>query len=298
MQRFSARHTHPQRSPHDSSMHFAHHIKSLLRQVRTPTARFFYAFTLVNLLIVVCYQTVSTCQSSICWSMRSPPCFVVTIPKHERRAKRVVHLFKKYAQLDLRLFYGVNGNVLYQAITGQRLLPGELGLRDSMKNLFTLAVKRNYNDMFVFEDDAIPHRNFTALFRQLPKRCREADVLLLGAIVTSTGRRRWPFGPCFDATRRTYGSHALYVKKSAFVPILDWLTETSIGPFDTVYGHLRYQKMIVRVAHSPFLSIQDHSHPSSVNAFRSIDRMSPKQRAMMHHWNLDEYPVAEMSASA
>ena len=228
--------------------------------------------------------------------MRPSPCYVVTLPKHERRAKNVVQLFKKYAQLDLRLFYGVNGNVLYRSSAKRALLPGELGLRESMRKLFTMAVEKNFNEMFVFEDDAMPHRNFTKLFHQLPNRCRDADVLLLGAMVTFTSRDRWPFQACFDADRRTYGSHALYIKKSAFIPILDWLTETDVGPFDTVYAHLQNQGIVVRVAFPPFLSIQDLSHRSSVNVFRGIDRLDPEQRAEMHNWNLSDYPVSEISA--
>ncbi|UJR20030.1 hypothetical protein I4U23_023164 [Adineta vaga] len=267
-------------------------FKESIGWIHQSNRRKFYIIIFVKLLFIIAYYSVSRCQVSICWSIRSTPCFVLTLPEQKKRVSNMIGLFKKYANLNLRPYYGVNGKTLYDNAEGQRLLPGEIGLRESMKKIYMMAIEKNYNEMFVFEDDAIPHRNFTKLFENLPERCREADVLLLGALVFYASRKRWPFGPCFDADHRTYGGHGLYVKKSAFRPIVDWLVETDIGPYDTVYQHLQKQGLKVRVAHSPFLVIQNLNHPSSVHGYRSIDRLSIDQRANVHNWNLEDYPTS------
>ncbi|CAF1057004.1 unnamed protein product [Rotaria sordida] len=130
-----------------------------------------------------------------------------------------------------------------------------------------MVLHHKYEQVFVFDDDTIPHLNFSTLFNKLSDRCRQADALLLGAAINHKSREQWPSGSCFDADSRTYGSFALLVKKSAFVPILDWLRTGEEAPFDTVYGHLRKRGINVRVAYPPFLVIPDVSHPSLVNKY-------------------------------
>jgi hypothetical protein len=250
----------------------------------------------MNVFVALLFYSAKTCESSICWSLTASPSYVLTLHGHNERVPTMIYLFRKYANLNLRSYYGINGHDLHKSIEGERLLPGELGLRSSMEKIYTMAVKENYNDIFVFEDDAVPHRNFTQLFRNLPQRCREADILLLGALVYSASRDQWPFGPCFDADERTFGAHGLYVKNSAFKPILEWLMEIDTEPFDHMYKHLMKQGIKVRVAHPPFLVIQNLNHNSSVDPSRSVDKLSIQERAYIHNWNLEDYPTTEILA--
>ncbi|CAF3055439.1 unnamed protein product [Rotaria sp. Silwood2] len=130
-------------------------------------------------------------------------------------------------------------------------------------------VRENDEKVFVFEDDAIPHRNFTALFRELPHRCLEADVLLLGATIWHKKHTDWPSGACFDASSATFGAFALFLKRVSYRPILQWLQAGTPKPFDHVYRHLQQKNLSVRVAFPPFLVIPDISHPSLINKKRS-----------------------------
>ncbi|CAF1260767.1 unnamed protein product [Adineta steineri] len=230
----------------------------------------------------------------MCWSIRSQPAFVITLAGQDQRVPTVIALFKKYANLNLRPFYGINGNLMYGSDEGYRLTPGERGLRESFTNLLQMAIRDNYNEMFVFEDDAIPHLNFTQLFKELPRECRKADVLVLGAMLTYKNKKEWPKGTCFKPDPRTYGTFAVLYRRSAFQPILNWLMETNIGPLDSVYRHLLYEGINVRVAYPPFLAIMDVSHRSSVSKNRGIDRISVEERADLHEWNLDEYPMSKI----
>jgi hypothetical protein len=242
-------------------------------------SRTFFILTISNILIILVYYLSTTSKLPICWSIMSPPSYVITLSGHDQRVSTVP-------------YYGINGNILYKSDDEHHLTRGERGLRDTMKNFFTMVLHKNYNEVFVFDDDAIPHLNFTTLLNKLPNRCHQADVLLLGATICHESPDRWPTGTCFDADERTYGSFALLVKKTAFVPILNWLKIGEKSPFDTVYAHLQKHGINVRVAYPPFLAIPDVSHPSLVNKYRIIDEKTVEERAAKHDWHLENYPMS------
>ena len=226
--------------------------------------------------------------------MRKTPAFVITISGHDGRVPTVVGLFRKYAHLSLRPHYGVHGNQVFSADKASNLTPGERGLRETMKGFFKLARLHNYKEVFLFEDDAIPHLRFSQLFDKLSHRCRQADVLLLGATVWHKARETWPKGPCFNADNRTYGAFALLIKRSAFFPILNWLERGPPAPFDHMYRYLQHRGLTVRVAHPPFLVIPDVSHRSLVNNNRSAIQFDMLTRAERHDWHLEDYPLSLM----
>ena len=256
------------------------------------SSRTFFILGISNtFIILLCYLGMMI-RRPVCSPSQSLPCYVVTLSGHDQRVSTVIALFKKYAHLDPCSYYGINGNILYTSEDGHQLTPGERGLRDTMKNFFEMVLHNDYKEVLVFDDDAIPHRNFSTLFNELPDRCRQADVLLLGATVCHVSRDKWPSGACFDADIRTYGSFALLVRKKAFIPILEWLKTGEQAPFDVVYAYLQKQGLYVRVAYPPFLAIPDVSHSSLVNSYRIIDQYTVQQRAAMHDWHLENYPVS------
>ena len=226
--------------------------------------------------------------------MRKTPAFIITISNHDDRVPAVIALFRKYAHLDLHPHYGIHGNRIYTTTNKTKLTPGERGLRQTMKGFFKMARHRNYNEVFLFEDDAIPHVKFAELFDQLSDRCLEADVLLLGATIWHPTRTAWPSGVCFDADNRTYGAFALLIKQSAFLPILTWLYQGPRAPFDHMYRYLQIEGLTVRVAHPPFLVIPDISHSSLINNNRSVIQFDMPRRAERHDWHLEDYPVSQI----
>ena len=224
--------------------------------------------------------------------VQKKPAFIITVSGHDDRVPAVIALFRKYAGLDLRPHYGIHGNRVYSVNDTKKLTPGERGLRQTMKGFFKMARHRKYREVFLFEDDAIPHMKFTELFSQLSDRCLEADVLLLGATIWHPHRTAWPSGVCFDADNRTYGAFALLIKQSAFFPILTWLYQGPRVPFDHMYRYLQTEGLTVRVAHPPFLVIPDVSHASLINNDRSSIQFDMPRRAEMHDWHLEDYPLS------
>ena len=126
-----------------------------------------------------------------------------------------------------------------------------------MKIFFTMTIRENYDQVMVFQDDAIPHLNFSYLYEHLSQRCTQADILLLGASIWHNTLKDWPKGTCFDADRQTFGAYGLLVKKSAFHPILHWLDRVNYITFDHIYRFLQESGLVVRVAYPPFLVIMD-----------------------------------------
>ena len=224
--------------------------------------------------------------------------FVITLSGEDHRLPKVLDLFEKYASLRLHPFYGINGNAQFKERIHKNLTVGQSGLRETMNLFFNMTIRENYDQVMVFQDDAIPHLNFSYLYAHLPKQCTQADVLLLGASMWHKKRGDWPNGTCFDADRRTFGAYGLLVKKSAFHPILHWLDRVSYITFDHIYRYLQQSGLIVRVAYPPFLIIMDVSHPSLVNNRRMKIQFDVKKRAKIHDWHLKDYPSATILPKA
>lgn len=225
------------------------------------------------------------------YTFKNVTAYVITVQDHDKRVPAVIDLFRKYAHLDLQPYYGIDGNKIFVSSINETLTPGEQGLRITMKNFFTMASDRKYEQVLLFEDDAIPHRNFSYLFDHLPKRCSEADVLLLGATIWT-----WQFESsvektCFDADKFTFGAFALLVKSSAFQSIVRWLEKGPPVPADLVYAELQRNGLIVRVAYPPFLVIPDVSHASIVDDNRSSSQHNMTSEAAIHRWDLKSYPI-------
>ena len=257
-----------------------------------------------NYLIIIISLVISSslvfllcqCTSNVSlhhFLIATTPAYVITISGHDQRVPVVTALFKNYSNMNLRVFYGVHGYAVYSNEHGQLLTPGERGLRDTMRNFFTMTLQRNYREVYLFEDDAIPHINFTVLYKNLHDRCRQADVLLLGATLWHDTKEQWPRGTCFNADNETFGAFALLIKRSAYVPILNWLDMEEEVAFDFIYPWLQRAGLSVRVAYPPFLVIPDISHRSLVDNNRtgSIE-FDVQMRALQHDWHLENYPMS------
>jgi hypothetical protein len=225
-------------------------------------------------------------------SISKEAAFVITLSGEDHRLPKLMHLFYKYANLHLHPFYGINGNVQFNKSIYNNLTVGQLGLRETMKMFFNMTIRENYDQVLVFQDDAIPHVNFTSLYRNLPEKCQQADILLLGAIIWHKKRSAWPRGACFDADRLTFGAYGMLVKNVAFHPILYWLDRVSYITFDHVYRYLQQSGVTVRVAYPPFLVIMDVSHKSLIDNRRKKIQFNVQKRAEIHDWQLENYPVA------
>jgi len=265
-----------------------------------------FLLIIITNISIILLQVLWTKSTSIDFqSSNEIPVFLITIKGHDDRVQTVTYLFRTYANLNPELYYGINGHKFFEHLkyieakymasknpltTRKPLLSGERGLRETMRQIYTMAYKRNYSHVLTLEDDAIPHLNFTSLFRNLHPRCSQADVLLLGAAVWHNSPNLWPQGVCFDADHRTFGSVALFVKRSAFLPILSWLETGRRVPFDHMYSDLQDMGIVVRVAHPPFLVLPESTHESTINNKRSRVQFNTKLRAQKHDWHFENHP--------
>lgn len=218
------------------------------------------------------------------------PAYIITVPGYDGRVPIVAKLFKQYANIRLRTFYGVDGNVIYRNITNSTLKPGEMGLRETMKRFFRMMILENHTEIMVFEDDVLPHYKFPLLFHSLEKRCRTADILLLGATYANASKLK-PSDVCLDADRYTAGAFALLIQNAAFKVILDLLENGYPIPFDNMYRNFQRAGLVVRIAFPDFLAIPDVTHASLVNNKRRRTQFNLTFRSQVHGWNLSNYPI-------
>ena len=259
---------------------------SFLRNDRIREKFFVFLICLSLLVLSLDNKTIQTLFA------KKESAFVITLSGEDHRLPKVLELFEKYTNRRLHPFYGINGNAQFKKRLHQNLTVGQSGLRETMKMFFNMTIRENYDQVMVFQDDAIPHKNFTYLYEHLPQQCAEADVLLLGASIWHQRHSEWPIGSCFDADRLTFGAYGLLVKKSAFRPILYWLDRVTYITFDHIYRYLQQSGLTVRVAYPPFLIIMDVSHKSLINNRRKKIQFNVEKRAKIHDWHLENYPLA------
>lgn len=275
---------------------------SSLFPFRRPSTSAEKSYQLIIVVLLVLLLLILLWSKPLPWSARGravPPAFVITLAGEDRRLPQIIRLFQRYAQMELIPFYGFHGNAQFGpngTKKRSRLTPGQRGLKETMKMFFRMVKSKQYDEVMVFQDDAIPHLNFSSLYASLDRRCIDADVLLLGASIWHRKRSLWPQGTCFDADKMTFGAYGLSVKRKAFDPILTWLDEVEQITFDHIYKYLQIDGLTVRVAHPPFLVIMDVSHQSLINNHRSALQFNIDARATLHDWHLNEYPTSILDA--
>lgn len=250
--------------------------------------------------------------------LRNSRAYVLNLPGDEQRYQLVRSSFDKVG-INLRSFQGVDGRFgipeqYKEYYKNSTLKPGEVGYRESMRNLFEMAIKNNWDQVLVLDDDAIPHCEFESrlynLFTQ--DRCfgaqatdpDSARVFLLGSAIWKQGSYPKPGSnlggwrmvhadmknhsdstQCFNANNRTVGSFGVIYSRVSYRFILKWMDMNRSKPFDLVFSWLSDVGFVNRVAF-PNLVIQDVAHKSRVDPSRLSDKII---RAAMHKWNLSDY---------
>ena len=114
--------------------------------------------------------------------------FVINLKKNTERLEKFMENAKK-ANIEVERFDGIYGkdlndndsDILKYFVKGHKLRPGQIGCALSHIKIWEKVIKNNYNNVLVFEDDAIIPQNFwgkfNKAFNELPD---DWDMLLLG----------------------------------------------------------------------------------------------------------------------
>ncbi|CAF3759830.1 unnamed protein product [Rotaria sp. Silwood1] len=306
---FKAALVHPLKTS-DAFYQFHHQVKLQLRPILPPA--FLNGSCVANPVIqneiYPQNRSVLECRLQIpkqsAYNLSSLSAFVITLPGYEQRLQRTINNFEKH-NIHLHAFYGVS-NVQAPNITN--ITKGEWNLRLTMIRLIQTVINAKLQQILIVEDDAIPHRRFSELFKALvhDHRCRECvsgGILMLGSTTWSAGWKTLDRydnvekGMCRNICTANYGSFAILLNQAVFQPILAWLKATSMPqPYDYIFTHLAHLGYPVRLA-LPNLVISDIRHESLIRprpnntVFHNLT-----YRAKIHRWKIENYMILSSDA--
>jgi GR25 family glycosyltransferase involved in LPS biosynthesis len=152
--------------------------------------------------------------------------YIINMDKDKNRMK---NLDKKMKNLGLNYnrITGVDGNKVYKKYKTKyntKLRPGQLGCLLSHQNVLKDAIKNNYTNILVLEDDIIFHKNFHDEFKKKYKylidREKNVDLLYLGC----SQKHKWKdikLNRHYYNSKKIDGTFAMIINKILFKPILE-----------------------------------------------------------------------------
>lgn len=252
-------------------------------------------------------------------SERRPLCVKYTIPLG-RFTVQMVYIISLNAPNPHVLYLQRTLNSIFSSVTiwpavdgkkkmynGSSLSGGENGLKETFASLFLHALSKGFQNILVFEDDALLLQGFSHWWQKalrsncLMEFCAQKSipsVVLLGT--TIYGRHIWQAVEkqitkeqltgksgrvnCFDTPPWAYGAFAVLYNARLLPVTLNWLEQYD-EPFDWIWNFLAVQGYPVKSL-APFLAIAELGKPSSI---RDRSQTSRRTRLRRHRWNTSAY---------
>jgi GR25 family glycosyltransferase involved in LPS biosynthesis len=165
--------------------------------------------------------------------------YVINMDKDINRMKILDKKMKKLG-LEYKRIPGVDGKKKYSKYKNKtKLRPGQLGCLLSHINVIKDAIKNNYNNILVLEDDIVFHKNFHMEFvkkyKKLIKREKKFDLIYLGCSQSMGGNGKWNNTLMEDEYYINYetdGTFGMLINKNIFLKIIEVNKNMEI-PIDT-----------------------------------------------------------------
>ncbi|GMH56267.1 hypothetical protein TrRE_jg7725 [Triparma retinervis] len=258
--------------------------------------------------------------------------YVMNLPHREDRFELTKQRFA-HTSLTINRFERVDGNEVFsgydmpdlvpvevgKTTEVRKMTPGEMGLRQTVRNLIARAMATDIQLLLLLDDDVVPHDDFDRLLLNvlIDKRCgshlfteEKGGALQLGATVwneaawelldadmlaakRASGRRGNAM--CFNSHHKVSGSFAVIFHRNTFQELLDWLDHGPIQPFDWVFGWLGKKGYVTRVAY-PFVVIPDLTVESDADNNRGDLQHDMEARVKVHRWNIREFSALSGNA--
>lgn len=165
--------------------------------------------------------------------------YVINMDKDKDKLK---HFDKNMKRLNIKYkrIKGVDGKKEKKNYN-TKLRCGELGCLLSHINVLKDAIKNNYNNILIFEDDVVFHKNFLEEFRKkynyLMKNENSFDLIYLGC----SQKHRWrniDIKQHYYKARNIDGTYAMIINKNIFKKILQEAQKLN-KPIDRVLWHFQ-----------------------------------------------------------
>lgn len=165
--------------------------------------------------------------------------YVINMDKDTNRLKILDKKLKKL-NLTYKRITGIDGKKIYPYYKNKtKLRPGQLGCLLSHINVIKNAIKNNYNNILVLEDDIVFHKNFHGEFikkyKKLIKNENKFDLIYLGCSQSMRDNGKWNNTIMKDEYYINYGTDGTFgmlINKNIFSKIIEDNKNIKI-PIDT-----------------------------------------------------------------
>lgn len=218
--------------------------------------------------------------------------YIINLPKDYFRKISIMHIFN---DIEYTLIKGID----HKHPEWKPYLkdhpnsnPGIWGYNKVMISILEDAIKNNYQNIIVFEDDIIFHKNFIQLFNNIVLNLikKPWSVILLGS-----SQDNWNFtvNTPFYHPNKTNGSFAMLYNRNIFKNLLKE-AKKMIGTFDTnalnvIYKSYRNQCFVIY----PNIVIADVSH-SNIRPPKNIINEAIKHRWDLQNFNFNKGPYISL----
>lgn len=152
--------------------------------------------------------------------------YVINMDKDTKRLK-VFNEYMKALNIKYKRVKGVHGQSVYNNYKKTKLNSGELGCLLSHINVMKDAIKNDYTNILIFEDDVIFHTNFHKIFKEtynnIISKENRFDVIYLG--YSEHGKNRYEHKIKFEGdyyySDETYGCFGFIINKNIFKVVLE-----------------------------------------------------------------------------
>ena len=180
--------------------------------------------------------------------------YVVNMDKDKKRL-RIFTIYMNKLNIKFKRITGIDGKKVYSKYKTY-LSPGELGCLLSHINIMKDAIKNNYENILVLEDDIIFHKDFHNILKKtynnIIKNEKRFDLIYLG--YNNLFTKFYIKNKYYFKTKNTNGTYAMIINKNIFKEILkqynklnvpsDQVLNNSIQPY---YKCFNFTKPIITV---------------------------------------------------
>lgn len=212
--------------------------------------------------------------------------YIINMDKDVNRMK---NLKKKMNNLGLtyKRITGVDGKKIYKNYN-TTLKPGQLGCLLSHQNILKDAIKNNYNNILVLEDDILFHKDFHNQFnlkyKYLIENEKNYDLLYLGA----SQKHNWKninLNNHYYESKKLDGTFAMIINKSLFDSILKETNKLE-KPIDRILYYYFQEQRKSFCFHPNIITANVAEISNTDNRKRNINKFFIKNRLKMEDFDI------------
>lgn len=198
--------------------------------------------------------------------------YCINLDRRPDRWKEFQTEIKKWGFSNVERYSAYDGKFLNKKKYKTNLSLGNLGLVLTNIDILNEAIKNDYEDILILEDDAVftdEVKNFKSFMEQLPA---DWDMLYFGGNHTTHEGTPPPqkISDNIVKLHRTFTTHAVAIKKHMFQVVIDKIKDYQL-PIDVHYSHLQLVYNIY--CFTPIVARQRVGYSDIENGYRDYNNL-------------------------